>query len=83
MELKLFISDGCYPCERAKAVFSKELPDLEVEYIKRPDKRFAEYCVTYTPVLVIEHNGKQERLDGAHNIKKIEVLGLIDDFLNC
>lgn len=79
MILLLFASNSCYPCERAQS----ELYRAGLSYVKitRPDPRFVEYNIIGTPVVVfLDDDGNEvARLTGAHNIKKIELEGIIKD----
>lgn len=79
MELILFASKSCYPCERAQS----ELFRSGLSYLTHysGSKEFIEYNVINTPVLVFlnEDGDEVARLSGAHNIRKMEIEGIIKD----
>lgn len=79
MKILFFASDSCYPCERAQTELFRS--GLSYERITRPDPRFVEYFVIGTPVVVFlnEDGDEVARLIGAHNIKRIELAGIIKD----
>lgn len=80
MIILFFASNSCYPCERAQRELF--LSGLSYERITRPDPRFDEYGVLHTPVVVfMDVDGNEvARLSGAHNIKRIELQGIIKDY---
>lgn len=79
MKLLLFANNSCYPCERAQSELYHA--GLSYEKITKPDPRFVEFNIIGTPVLVFldEEGNEVARLTGAHNIKRIEIQGLIKD----
>ncbi len=82
MKITLLTSTNCYPCDRAKTEIYKvlrEYPGLEIETVTRPHPAFPKYDVVYTPTLVIDIDGIITKVSGAHEIRKIEVVGLLKD----
>lgn len=85
MKLVVLTSRSCLPCERAYKEVSRLIerrPDLAVEHAVRPDPSFATYKVVYTPTVILVAEGEEvSRLSGAHQVKLLELEGMIDDFL--
>lgn len=79
----LYVSQqGCYPCERANEVLSK-YKGLPLKRVLRGSEEAVELGIISTPTLVLldSDNNIIKRLTGAHKITKIEVDGLIRDFI--
>lgn len=82
MRILFFSSPACLPCDRAAIELGKvrkEYPNIEIQHLVRPDPAFAEYDVVYTPTLIVSSTRGSARLTGAHEVKKMEIIGLIRD----
>lgn len=82
MNILLFSSPSCYPCEKAQDVIRRVLknhPDVKISVVKRPNPLFAKYNIVYTPTFLAESDARIETLQGAHQISKINVEGLLRD----
>lgn len=85
MKFLLFSLPGCYPCERANKVLRDHFSHIPIsnKHYKGVIGRWYGIQTSPTLVIVTDEGDLVGKLVGAHAITKIEVQGLISDFLSC
>lgn len=85
MKFLFFHLPGCYPCNKAEKVLVDHFSHIHRERYETRSEVGKRYGIRYSPSLVImdDEGNVVGKLTGAHEITKIEVQGLISDFLSC